>query len=91
MRLASFHAADGVRPAVVAGEEIVDLAAADRTLHASLAELLERGPGCLQRMREIAHSGTHRMPLSGLRLPPFREKSAFATPTSGSSSHSSTT
>ena len=44
MRLASFHAADGVRPAVVVGDEIVDLAAADPTLRAPWAELLERGP-----------------------------------------------
>jgi hypothetical protein len=32
MRVAFFHAADGVRPAVVAGDEIVDVAATDPAL-----------------------------------------------------------
>ena len=58
MRLASFHAADGVRPAVVAGDELVDLAAADATLRAPWAELLERGPAVLERVRAIADSGS---------------------------------
>ena len=58
MRLASFHAPDGVRPAVVAGDEVVDLAAADATLRAPWAELLERGPAALERIRAIADSGT---------------------------------
>jgi hypothetical protein len=79
MRLASFHAADGVRSAVIVGDEIVDLAAADRALRAPLAELLERGPGCLERIREIADSGAHRTPLAGVRLaPPVRPRKFFA-------------
>jgi 2-keto-4-pentenoate hydratase/2-oxohepta-3-ene-1,7-dioic acid hydratase in catechol pathway len=79
MRLASFHAADGVRPAVVADDEIVDVAAADHTLHAPLGELLERGPGCLEHIREVADSGAHRMPLAGVRLaPPVQPRKFFA-------------
>ena len=79
MKLASFHTPAGVRPAVVAGDEIVDLAAADPTLDAPLAELLEHGPAALQRMREIADSGAHRLPLAGVRLaPPVQPRKFFA-------------
>jgi 2-keto-4-pentenoate hydratase/2-oxohepta-3-ene-1,7-dioic acid hydratase in catechol pathway len=79
MQLASFHTSAGVRPAVVAGDEIVDLAAADPALDAPLAELLGRGPGALRRMREIADAGTHRLPLAGVRLaPPVQPGKFFA-------------
>ena len=79
MRLASFHAAGGVRPAVVVADELVDLAAADPALRAPLAELLGRGPECLERMRELAESGGHRMPLAGVRLaPPVQPRKFFA-------------
>ena len=44
MRLASFHTPEGVRPAVVVGDDVVDLAAADGTLLAPWSELLDRGP-----------------------------------------------
>jgi len=79
MRLASFHAIDGVRPAVVAGDELVDLAAADATLRAPWAELLERGPALLERVRAIADSGMHRLPLASVGLAaPVRPRKYFA-------------
>jgi 2-keto-4-pentenoate hydratase/2-oxohepta-3-ene-1,7-dioic acid hydratase in catechol pathway len=79
MRLASFHAADGIRPAVVVGDDIVDLAAADRSLRAPWAELLDRGPDCLERVREIGESGAQRTPLRGVRLaPPVQPRKFFA-------------
>jgi 2-keto-4-pentenoate hydratase/2-oxohepta-3-ene-1,7-dioic acid hydratase in catechol pathway len=79
MRLASFHAPDGVRPAVVVGDDLVDLGAADRTLLAPWAELLERGPGCLEQIREIAASSPHRLALDLVRLaPPVQPRKFFA-------------
>jgi 2-keto-4-pentenoate hydratase/2-oxohepta-3-ene-1,7-dioic acid hydratase in catechol pathway len=79
MRLASFHTTEGVRPAVVAGDEIVDVATADRSLHAPLAELLGRGPGTIERLREIAASGAHRRPLASVRLAaPVQPRKFFA-------------
>ena len=79
MKLASFHAADGVRPAVVVGDQIVDLAAADPALHAPWAELLDRGPHCLERVRAVAESGAHRIALDGVRLaPPVQPRKFFA-------------
>jgi hypothetical protein len=79
MRLASFHAADGVRPGVVVADQIVDLAAADPALHAPWAELLDRGPRCLQRVREIAESDAHRIALDGTRLAaPVQPRKFFA-------------
>ena len=79
MRLASFHTADGARAGVVVGDEIVDLAAADASLGASWVELLEQGPECLQRIRAIAESGAHRMPLQAVRLgPPVRPRKFLA-------------
>jgi 2-keto-4-pentenoate hydratase/2-oxohepta-3-ene-1,7-dioic acid hydratase in catechol pathway len=75
MRLASFHTADGVRPAVVAGDEIVDLAAADPALDVPLADLLGR----VEDLRRIAASGAHRRPLAGVRLaPPVQPRKFFA-------------
>jgi 2-keto-4-pentenoate hydratase/2-oxohepta-3-ene-1,7-dioic acid hydratase in catechol pathway len=79
VRLASYHAADGVLPAVVVGRDVVDLAAADRTLRAPWAELLDRGPACLERVREIAEWGAHRLPLDAVRLaPPVQPRKFFA-------------
>jgi 2-keto-4-pentenoate hydratase/2-oxohepta-3-ene-1,7-dioic acid hydratase in catechol pathway len=79
MRLASFHSADEVRPAVVVGDELVDLGAADRALGAPWVELLERGPACLERVRAIASSGAHRIPLDGVRLAaPVQPRKFFA-------------
>jgi 2-keto-4-pentenoate hydratase/2-oxohepta-3-ene-1,7-dioic acid hydratase in catechol pathway len=77
MKLASFHAADGVRPGVVVGDQLVDLAAADRGLHAPWAELLERG--ALDRAGAIAASGAHRIALDSVRLaPPVQPRKFFA-------------
>ena len=79
MRLASFHAADGVRPAVVVGDEVVDLATADWSLLAPWTELLERGPKCLERIRAIAEGSAHRRPLDSVRLaPPVQPRKFFA-------------
>jgi 2-keto-4-pentenoate hydratase/2-oxohepta-3-ene-1,7-dioic acid hydratase in catechol pathway len=79
VRLAAFHAPDGVRPAVLVGEEIVDLAAAAPDLRASWTELLERGPELLERVDAIAGSGEHRLPLSDVRLAaPVRPRKFFA-------------
>jgi 2-keto-4-pentenoate hydratase/2-oxohepta-3-ene-1,7-dioic acid hydratase in catechol pathway len=79
VRLASFHAADGVRPAVVVGDEVVDLAAADRSLLAPWNDLLDREPEILNRAREIAEWGDHRLGLSAVRLaPPVQPRKFFA-------------
>ena len=79
MRLASFHTPEGVRPAVVVGDEIVHLAAADDTLLAPWSELLDRGPQCLRRVREIAERGDHRLPLASVRLAaPVQPRKFFA-------------
>ena len=79
MRLASFHTPEGVRPAVVVGDDVVDLAAADGTLLAPWSELLDRGPQCLRRVREIAERGDHRLPLASVRLAaPVQPRKFFA-------------
>jgi 2-keto-4-pentenoate hydratase/2-oxohepta-3-ene-1,7-dioic acid hydratase in catechol pathway len=79
MRLASFHADSGVRAGVVAGDSIVDVAAADPTLDAPWAELLARGEGSLDRARELAEAGEHAVPLAGLRLAaPVQPRKFFA-------------
>lgn len=79
MRLASFHAAGEVRPGVVVGSEIVDLGAAEPALRAAWAELLGRGPECLERIREIAESSAYRIPLENVRLaPPVQPRKFFA-------------
>jgi 2-keto-4-pentenoate hydratase/2-oxohepta-3-ene-1,7-dioic acid hydratase in catechol pathway len=79
MRLASFHTPEGVRPAVVVGDEIVHLAAADGALLAPWSELLDRGPQCLRRVREIAERGDHRLPLASVRLAaPVQPRKFFA-------------
>ena len=79
MRLASFHTAEGVRPAIVVGDELVHVAAADGALLAPWAELLDRGPECLRRVREIADSGDHRLALSSVRLAaPVAPRTFFA-------------
>jgi 2-keto-4-pentenoate hydratase/2-oxohepta-3-ene-1,7-dioic acid hydratase in catechol pathway len=79
MRLASFHVDSGVRPGVVVGDEIVDLAAAAPTLDAAWAELLERGPESLEQVRQIVESGANRIPLDSVRLgPPVRPRKFFA-------------
>ena len=79
MRLASFHTPEGVRPAVVVGDEIVHLAAADGTLLAPWSELLDRGPQCLRRVREIAERDDHRLPLASVRLAaPVQPRKFFA-------------
>ena len=79
MRLASFRTADELRPAVVAGDELVDLGAADPALSAPWAELLDRGPACLDRVRAIAASGAHRIPLDSVRLAaPVQPRKFFA-------------
>jgi 2-keto-4-pentenoate hydratase/2-oxohepta-3-ene-1,7-dioic acid hydratase in catechol pathway len=68
MRLASFHDGSRVRPGVVVGDEIVDLAAADPALDAPWAGLLERGDQCLEQVRQIADSGGNRIRLDSVRL-----------------------
>lgn len=68
MRLASFSTNGEVRPAVVVGDELVDLAAADRNLGAPWADLLGRGPECLERAQAIAASGLYRISLEDVRL-----------------------
>ena len=79
MRLASFHTPEGVRPAVVVGDDVVDLAAADGTLLAPWSELLDRGPQCLRRAGEIAERGDHRLPLASVRLAaPVQPRKFFA-------------
>ena len=79
MRLASFHTPAELRPAVVAGDELVDLGAADPALSAPWAELLGRGPACLDRVRAIAASGAHRIPLDSVRLAaPVQPRKFFA-------------
>ena len=80
MRLAAFHAAAaGVRPALVVGDDVVDLAAADRSLDASWNELLGRGPEVLAQVRELGESSEHRRPLGSVRLAaPVQPRKFFA-------------
>jgi 2-keto-4-pentenoate hydratase/2-oxohepta-3-ene-1,7-dioic acid hydratase in catechol pathway len=79
VKLASFHTAEGLRPGVVAGDEIVHLAAADGTLLAPWSELLHRGPECLRGVREIVERGDHRLPLASVRLAaPVQPRKFFA-------------
>src|SRR6478609_6897176 len=79
MKLASFHTADGLRPGVVVGDEVVHLAAADGTLLAPWSELLDRGPECLALVRAIVERGDHRMALAGVRLAaPVQPRKFFA-------------
>jgi 2-keto-4-pentenoate hydratase/2-oxohepta-3-ene-1,7-dioic acid hydratase in catechol pathway len=79
VKLATYRAGDDMRPAVVVGDEIVDLAAAAPELHAPWTELLGRGPECLERVAEIGASGGHRLPLDSVRLAaPMRPGKFFA-------------
>jgi 2-keto-4-pentenoate hydratase/2-oxohepta-3-ene-1,7-dioic acid hydratase in catechol pathway len=79
VRLAAFHAESGVRPAVIVGDDVVDLVAADRSLNASWNELLARGPEVLERVHEIGEWGEHRAPLSAVRLAaPVQPRKFFA-------------
>src|SRR6187551_929930 len=79
MRLATFHAADGLRPAVVVGEEIVDLAALRPGLHAPWSELLAGGIALMTWVAEIVESGEHRLPLASVRLAaPVQPRKFFA-------------
>jgi 2-keto-4-pentenoate hydratase/2-oxohepta-3-ene-1,7-dioic acid hydratase in catechol pathway len=79
MRLAAFHAPGGVRPAVIVGDDVVDLVAADQSLDASWNELLARGPEVLELAREIGEWSDHRMPLSAVRLAaPVQPRKFFA-------------
>ena len=79
MRLASFHSDAGVRAGVVAGDSIVDLAAADPSLDAPWAELLARGDSLLERVGELAEGDAHRIALDSVRLaPPVRPRKFFA-------------
>jgi 2-keto-4-pentenoate hydratase/2-oxohepta-3-ene-1,7-dioic acid hydratase in catechol pathway len=79
VKLAAYHAADGVRSAVVVGDEIVDLAAAAPELDAPWTELLDRGPDALERAAAIAASGEHRLPLGAVRLAaPVQPRKFFA-------------
>ena len=79
MRLASFHAADGVRPAVVVGDQVVDLAAADCALHAPVDGAARPRPDGLERdPRDRAGSGAP-VALDGVRLaPPVQPRKFFA-------------
>ena len=79
MRLASFDSGSGIRPGVVVGEEVVDLAAADPALNASWVELLERGDETFARVQQVAESGAHRIALERVRLEaPVRPRKFFA-------------
>ena len=78
MKLASFHAADSVRPAVVVGDQIVDLAADDPGLDAPWAELLERGPHAWS-VCERSRIGRASASARGVRLaPPVQPRKFFA-------------
>ena len=80
MRLASFHAADGVRPAVVVGDDVVDLAAADRHAARALGRAARPGPGVPGAdPRDRGVGPAHRLPLDGVRLaPPVQPRKFFA-------------
>jgi 2-keto-4-pentenoate hydratase/2-oxohepta-3-ene-1,7-dioic acid hydratase in catechol pathway len=64
MRLCTVRTPDGTRPAVVDGDEIVDLGATA----ADLPELLARGTDALERVRAAVASGRGRSPLTGAPL-----------------------
>jgi 2-keto-4-pentenoate hydratase/2-oxohepta-3-ene-1,7-dioic acid hydratase in catechol pathway len=79
MRLASFHAGAAIRPGVVVGDELVDIAGIAPDRDVSWVELLEGGDESLDKVRQIAESGANRVPLDAVRLaPPVRPRKFFA-------------
>jgi 2-keto-4-pentenoate hydratase/2-oxohepta-3-ene-1,7-dioic acid hydratase in catechol pathway len=79
MRLASFYADSGVRPGVVVDDHIFDLPASDALLDASWADLLARGPECLEEVRRIVDSRVNGIPLERVRLAaPVQPRKFFA-------------
>lgn len=69
MRLVTYQAADGPRAAVLRGDELVDLHAADADLPRSVRELLAAGPAALQRAAQLARTAPA-VPAAAHRLLP---------------------
>jgi 2-keto-4-pentenoate hydratase/2-oxohepta-3-ene-1,7-dioic acid hydratase in catechol pathway len=68
MKLCTFEHAEALRPGVVVGEEVVDLAAAAPELPRDLVALLAAGPAALERARSAAATAAARVPLTSVRL-----------------------
>jgi 2-keto-4-pentenoate hydratase/2-oxohepta-3-ene-1,7-dioic acid hydratase in catechol pathway len=68
MKLATFSAGAELRIGAVAGEEIVDLAAAAPELPREMCAFLSTGDGGLEAARRAVGSGRGRLPLSDVRL-----------------------
>jgi 2-keto-4-pentenoate hydratase/2-oxohepta-3-ene-1,7-dioic acid hydratase in catechol pathway len=69
MRLAQYHDGEGWRIGSVEGDEMIDLAAGDERLPATIAALLEAGPDGLDAARRAARAAP-RLPLESIRLGP---------------------
>lgn len=70
MRLVTFRTPEGPRVGCLAGEEIVDLRAADPSLPPDLVGLLEAGPAALEGVARAARTGRRRLPLEEADLAP---------------------
>jgi 2-keto-4-pentenoate hydratase/2-oxohepta-3-ene-1,7-dioic acid hydratase in catechol pathway len=68
MRLATVRTERGEVPAVVDGDDIVDLSVAAPSLPRTMNELLAAGPDALAAARSALSSGTGRSPLAGAEL-----------------------
>jgi 2-keto-4-pentenoate hydratase/2-oxohepta-3-ene-1,7-dioic acid hydratase in catechol pathway len=68
MKLRTFLRAGATRVGVVAGDHVVDLAAAAPALPRDLAALLAAGPAALARAKSAAASARERLPLASLSL-----------------------
>lgn len=68
MKLATFSEGGVTRIGAVAGEEVVDLAAAAPELPRAMRPFLEAGPAALDRVRAALDAGGHRIALAELKL-----------------------
>ena len=70
MRLVTFSQGQSSRPGILAGDRIIDVVSAWRGCDppGGVKEILERGPGCLSALAEIAESAAASIPLSSVRL-----------------------
>jgi 2-keto-4-pentenoate hydratase/2-oxohepta-3-ene-1,7-dioic acid hydratase in catechol pathway len=79
MKLATILTADGPRPAVVEGDEVIDLAAVASDLPTDMLALLEGDDGTLDRVRRAASAGVPRRSLAEVALTaPVRPRKFWA-------------
>ena len=79
MKLTTILTADGPRPAVVDGDELIELAAVAPELPTDMVGLLEGGDQVLHRIREAVSAGVPRRPLGDVALTaPVRPRKFWA-------------